>query len=80
MHAGRKRIRDAQIVSRRAANGDAQPADLKMLGAAIRVFDNQFSHYSLAAAAFAPGQALRLHSAGPRQFRKLDRAGRGRWE
>src|SRR5438045_9666298 len=35
MHTRRKRIRNAQIVARRAANRDAQAVDRKMLGGAI---------------------------------------------
>src|SRR5439155_9044472 len=44
MHTRRERIGNAQIVTRRAANRDTQAVDRKMLGGAIRIFDNQLSH------------------------------------
>src|SRR6185436_9408964 len=38
MNARSERIRDTQIVARRAPDRDPQPANLKMLGSAIRIF------------------------------------------
>src|ERR1041384_3624112 len=45
MDARGERIRYAEIVSRRAANRHAQTTNLKVLSRAIRIFDDQFSHY-----------------------------------